>query len=50
MCCKLNRKFGVEGELEVVGSRAYGGIVCGMFIRKDERKKWDRNRASSGIG
>ena len=27
-----------------------GGIACGMFTRKDSRKKWERNQFSSDIG
>ena len=26
------------------------GIACRMFMRKDSRKKWERNLVTSGIG
>ena len=50
MDCELKRKFGMEGELEVVGSRATWRIACRMLMRKDDRKKWDRNLVSNGRG
>ena len=44
----MKRKFGVEGELEVVGSHATWRN-CMWDMRNDGKKKWERNLVSSGI-